>query len=233
MECANCKNLNCLIKKNISSEIVQKLILKKNTIACKKGQQFVIEDAPINGLFFIYKGKSKVIKTGIYGKEQILRLVTDGEIIGHRGFVTRKKYSIGALAIEDTILCNFSTNILNKALLESPKLAYDFMLFYADELDKSEAKVKKLAQMTVREKVIDTLLYMHRKFGVNSKEFLSVKLSRKEIADYAGTTDEQVTRVISLLKKEFFLSTLGKQIKILDLQELKKEISEHNFFYNS
>jgi CRP-like cAMP-binding protein len=233
MECVNCENLNCLIKKNISSKAVQQLILKKNTIACKKGQQFVIEDAPINGLFFIYKGKSKVIKTGIYGKEQILRLVTQGEIIGHRGFVTRKKYSIGALAIEDSILCNFSTDILNAALLETPKLAYDFMLFYADELDKSEAKVKKLAQMTVREKVIDTLLYIYRKFSINSKGYLAVKLSRKEIADYAGTTDEQVIRVLSLLKKESFIQTSGKQIKILDIEKLKKEISEHNFFYNS
>ncbi len=233
MKCVDCENLNCLIKKNISSEAVQQLILKKNTIACKKGQQFVIEDAPINGLFFIYKGKSKVIKTGIYGKEQILRLVSDGEIIGHRGFVTRKKYSIGALAIEDSILCNFSTDILNETLLKTPKLAYDFMIFYADELDKSEAKVKKLAQMTVREKVIDTLLYMHRKFDVNSKGYLSVKLSRKEIADYVGTTDEQVIRVLSSLKKELFLQTSGKQIKILDIEKFKKEISEHNFFYNS
>jgi CRP-like cAMP-binding protein len=210
-----------------------RFVAQKNTIACKKGQQFVIEGAPINGLFFLFKGKAKVIKTGIYGKEQILRFVKEGEIIGHRGFGTKEKYSVGALAIEDSILCNFSSDVLKDIILKTPTLSYDFMLFYAEELNTSEAKVKKLAQMTVREKVIDTLFYIQRKFGNNLKGFISVKLSRKEIADFAGTTDEQVIRTISALKKEKLLTTLGKQIKINDLALLKKEISEHNFFLDS
>jgi CRP-like cAMP-binding protein len=233
MDCITCKNKNCLIKRNMSSNAMLEFTAQKNTITCKKGQQFVMEGALVNGLFFVFKGKAKVLKTGIYGKEQILRFVKEGEIIGHRGFGTKEKYSVGALALEDSILCNFSTEALKDVLLKTPQLSYDFMLFYAEELNKSETKVKKLAQMTVREKVIDALLYMHRKFGNNLKGYVSLKLSRKEIADFAGTTDEQVIRTISALKKEKLLATLGKQIKILHLETLKKEISEHNFFLNS
>ena len=231
--CRTCENLNCLIKKNSSLDFMPEFVEQRNTIACKKGQQFVIEGAPVNGLFFVYKGKAKVLKTGIYGKEQILRLVNDGEIIGHRGFGTREKYSVGAVAIEDTVLCNFTGETLEKILHNVPKLTYDFMLFYAEELNKSEEKVKTLAQMTVREKVIDTLLYIHRKFGVNHKGSLNLLLSRKEIADFAGTSDEQVTRTISTLKKEGHLFTLGKKIGIKNVGELKKEIAEHNYFLSS
>jgi len=233
IHCNTCANQNCLIQKNISSDLMQILITERNTIACRKGQQFVIEGAPTNGLFFIHKGKAKVLKTGIYGKEQILRFVNDGEIIGHRGFGIREKYSIGALALEDTILCNFSNKTLKKMLSQIPELTYDFMLFYAEELNRSEEKVKTLAQMTVREKVIDTLLYIHRKFGENHKGLLDVMLSRKEIADFAGTTDEQVTRTISNLKKEGYLFTIAKRIGIKKIEALKKEISEHNYFLGS
>ena len=117
-------------------------------------------------------------------------------------------------------------------LQKIPALTFNVMTFYAEELNRSETKVRKFAQMTVREKVIDAILYINRKFG-QTNDFLNVRLSRKEIADFAGTTDEQVIRVISSLKKEKLLHTEGKKIGITDVEKLKKEIAEHNFFLNS
>ncbi len=233
IDCDICTNQNCLIKKNLSSELMQELVKEKNTLVSKKGQQFILEGAPVNGLFFIQKGKAKVLKTGIYGKEQILRFVNDGEIIGHRGFAISKNYSISASSIEDTVLCNFSNETLKQMLHNIPSLTYEFMLFYAEELNRSETKVKTISHMTVREKVIDTLLYMYRKFGANSKGFIDIQLSRKEIADFAGTTEEQVIRTISSLKKDNLVTSVGKKIKIIDLTILRKEISEHNYFIDS
>lgn len=201
-----------------------------NTILkCKKGQQFIIEGAPVNGLFFIKTGTVKVFRTGINGREQIVRFAKDGEIIGHRGFGTQEYYSIGAIALQDSELYYFSKDELQKVLLSNPNFAYDMMLFYANELNRSESKVKSISQMTVRERVIDTLLYIHRKFG-DLRGFLNLPLSRKEYADYAGTTEEQVIRIFSVLKKEGLIVAKGKKIGIVNVDTLKKEIKEHNYF---
>lgn len=232
VSCDSCENQRCLIKRNLSSSMVSKFAVKKTGIQCKKGQQFIMEGAPVNGLFFILKGKAKVFRTGINGREQIVRFAKAGEIIGHRGFGTEEYYSIGAMALEDTTLCYFSKDLLQEVLKNDPGFAYDLMLFYANELNKSEAKVKSLSQMTVRERVIDTLLYINRKFG-DLRGFLDLPLSRKEYADHAGTTEEQVIRVFSILKKEGFISSKGKKIGINDIQLLKKEISEHNYYLDS
>lgn len=231
-DCHTCVNENCLIKKHITNEDVLKIIDKKQSFTCKKSQQFILEGAPMHGLFFIFKGKAKVTKTGIFGREQIVRFAKDGEIIGHRGFGSEKSYPIGATALEKTTLCNFTNKILMEVLHKAPELTFDLMLFYAKELNNSESKVRKIAQMSVREKVIDTFLYLHRKFG-QTGEHLNITLSRKDIADFAGTTEEQVIRVISSLKKENFIYTDGKKIGIVDVQLLKKEIAEHNFFIDN
>lgn len=231
-DCHTCHNANCIIKKNFQSDAGNALVAKKHTLMCKKNQNFIIEGSPVHGLYFIYKGKAKVAKTGIHGREQIVRFAKDGEIIGHRGFGAGQFYQISAVALEDTVLCNFSNEALNEMLLKMPRLTYDFMVFYAEELNRSETKVKKFAQMTVREKVIDALLYINRKFG-QLNGFLNIQLSRKEIADFAGTTDEQVIRIISALKKEGLLQTKGKKIGIPDQDQLKKEIAVHNFFLDS
>lgn len=232
--CTNCTNEHCLIKKNLPliNQINPTITEQKHTIQCKKNRQFIMEGAPVNGLFFIYTGKVKVIKTGFNGKEQILRLSKHGEVIGHRGFGMGETYRIGATALEDTVLCNFPTNLLEKILLGDANITYDFMHFYAKELNRSEIKVKTMSQMTVREKVIDMLLYIYRKFG-SEDGTIGLELTRKELADYAGTTDEQVIRVLSALKKEDLIYTKSKLIKITDVTALKKEISEHNFFLDS
>ena len=83
-------------------------INKKRSFTCKRGQQFIIEGAPMQGLYFINKGKAKTVKTGINGREQIVRFTKDGDTVGFRGFGTSKRYLIGAYALEETILCNFS-----------------------------------------------------------------------------------------------------------------------------
>ena len=229
VSCGACLNENCLIKRNLSTLSGSEFVDNKSTLKCKKGQQFIIEGAPVNGLFFILKGTVKVFRTGINGREQIVRFAKEGEIIGHRGFGTEEYYSIGAIALQDSVLCYFSKEDLQVALLENPKFAYDMMLFYANELNRSENKVKSISQMTVRERVIDTVLYINRKFG-DLRGFINLPLSRKEYADYAGTTEEQVIRVFSALKKENLITAQGKKIGIGDLQLLKKEINEHNYF---
>lgn len=221
-----------MIKRNINSQKIQEFALQKNNIKCKKGQQFIIEGAPVNGLFFVYQGKAKVLKTGYHGRNQILRFVKEGEIIGHRGFATSDTYNIGAIAIEDAILCNFSMESLHNVLKEVPELTYEMMLLYAKELNISETKVKALAQMSVRERVIDSLLYMHRKFG-DLRGYINVSLSRKDYADYTGTSEEQIIRAFSSLKKENLIRTQGKKIGIVDVALLKKEIKNHNYFLDS
>ncbi|MBD0403526.1 Crp/Fnr family transcriptional regulator [Flammeovirga sp. EKP202] len=232
IDCKSCHNEQCLIKKNCLTEEAIPYLEQKLMVRAKKNQPFILEGAPVHGLYFIYKGKVKVAKTGINGKEQIVRLCQDGEIIGHRGFGVGQFYHISAVAIEDIMLCNFSNEVINSMLQKVPQLSYNMMLFYAEELNRSENKVRKIAQMTVREKVIDAILYMNRKFG-QTNSLLNIQLSRKEIADFAGTTDEQVIRVISSLKKEGILIAQGKRLGIVKLDKLKNEIKEHNFFLDS
>lgn len=224
--CDVCENSNCFIKKHLHLEKMQTFVEQKTHYTCKKGLQFMIEGAPMQGLYFIFSGKAKVLKTGIYGKEQIVRLTKEGDTIGFRGFGTSNRYLISATAIEDTVLCNFSSQIMQEILHTIPEFTYDLMLFYAEELNKSENNVKKIAQMNVRERVIDALLYLYRKFG-QTNNTLDICLSRKEIADFTGTTNEQITRILSSLKKEGLITVIGKKISLIEIEKMRKEIIEH------
>ncbi len=231
-DCISCVNTECLIKRHISEPELESFLVSKNTMRCRKGQSVVLEGAPIHGVHFVHTGRIKLFSTGINGREQILRFAINGEMLGQSGFSSRQCYLNGAIALEDTTMCHFTLDVMKKMLQVFPKLAYDFMVYYAEELNRSQTKIRMFAHMTVREKVIDALLYINRKFG-HKNGAIDIQLSRKEIADFAGTTEEQVIRILSALKKENLIESYGKKIGIPDLEALKKEIDEHHFFLQS
>ncbi len=230
--CIDCENKHCIMKKYSNDLALTVLLEQKNTMRCRKGQSIIIEGSPIHGIYFVKDGKVKVFSTGINGREQIMRIATSGEVLGQRVFSSRQTYPSGALALDETIMCHFTLDTMKTMLQTHPKLAFDFMVYYAEELNRTESKVRMFAHMTVREKVIDALLYMHRKFG-QKNGFLDIQLSRRDIADFAGTTEEQVIRILSALKKDKVIKSAGKKIGIPNIQVLKDEIDEHHYFIQS
>lgn len=61
-------------------------------------------------------------------------------------------------------------------------------------------------------------------------ELHKYRLHLKNIANLAGTSQEQVIRVISALKKEGLLIAKGKKIDIPNLPKIEAELSEAGYF---
>lgn len=222
--CHTCLNHNCLINRNLKSLDSLGFIASKRTIVCRQSQSFILEGSPVHGLYFIYDGKAKVYSRGFQGKDQIIRFAGNGDIVGHRGLLTFESYKVSATAVEDSTLCYFSSDVLIEMLHSVANLSFDLMKFYAEELQRSEDKVKKFSQMNVRERVIDALMYIIKKFGTTDG-VINFKVSRREIADFAGTTEDQATRVLSKLNQEGLIYLEKKVIQIVNMEKLLEELS--------
>lgn len=207
---------------------IEKINNRKNSFQCKKGQPIFIEGSAVMGIYFIYQGKVKVTIRGANNKQQIVRLANNGHILGHRGF-GNESYPVGAVAMEDSLICFIDNNTLNETFLANPEFTIGLMMFYSQELRKTEARIKYFSQMTAREKVIYALYYLMETYDLSAKKnILDIIISRQEIADIAGTTADQVSRTITDLKKEKVLNTDEKKIIILNSQKLREEV--HAYF---
>lgn len=228
VKCSECTNLNCFIHQLGSDAFIRKATREKSQSWYKKGQYIITEGAPVRGIYFILRGKVKVVSTGIYNHEQIVRLASDGHILGHRGY-GGEIYPIGAVAIESTILCFLNNEVLKEFFLENPRFTYAMMMFYSKELRKAEKRIKYLSQMTVREKVAESLLYYIDTFGFDKRTgLISVDLPRKDISDLAGTNPNQVSRALSEFKNENIIKVSGKHIHITDLDQLKEVVIDYD-----
>jgi len=57
-------------------------------------------------------------------------------------------------------------------------------------------------------------LFFERIFGVDNDGYISVTLTREEIANAIGTATESTIRLLSEFKKEGYISLAGKKIRI-------------------
>jgi CRP/FNR family transcriptional regulator len=161
----------------------------------------------------------------MHPKELIVRFAGPGDIIGHRGLGEKKNYPVSATALEDTTVCFVSEDFLESCFRANPALTYRFMQFYAIELQKAEKRMRDLAHMEVKGRLASALLDILAKFGLNREGFISMPISRHDIASYAGTTYETLFKLFNELKKENLIATSGKFIKIknaVKLQQLLK-----------
>ncbi len=227
IECNVCKNEKCFVKQGCFGEWLSKISSNKNQYWCKKGGLIFREGEPVYGIHFIQQGGVKIVTTSLHGREQIVRLANEGQILGHRG-LGRTRYYFNAVALMDTLVCLIENELFYEACMNCPKFAVNLIFFYASELRRAELRVKYQAQMNIREKVAMAFVYSYEIFGMNTEtRMLNISLSRQDLADIAGTTAEQVTRQLGDFENEKLISRNKRSIKLLNIMGLEEIVSDY------
>jgi CRP-like cAMP-binding protein len=221
--CNNCFAKDCFIKKYCSEEYLDLISKRKETSVYRQDQYIAHEGNTVLGLFFIQSGKVKIISSGLAGKTQVVRLTKQGAIIGHRGY-GGEKYPISAIALEESRICLIDNDTIYKTFIDNSKLTYELMMYYSKELRNSETKIKNQAQMNVREKVADALLYCNSLYNENNNYPFLIQLNRQDLAALSGINSEQLSRILSEFKKDNLIILSKNEIAIKN-QEFLKEIT--------
>lgn len=227
--CSACDVKDCPIIQNCSKEWLTKLSELKHTSYYKPDQYIVHENNPVMGLYFIYDGVAKIFSTGINNKTQVVRLTKTGGLIGHRGFGS-ERYPIGATALTNCTICFIDNKTIYDAFMDNPKLTLALMMYYSKELRNSEAKIKNLAQMNVYEKVVDALIYVNKIFNTETDEPIFT-ISRKDLSDLIGINTEQLSRILSELKKDGLITLNQNQFKLIDMEKITQLLLPFQYNY--
>ncbi len=170
----------------------------------------------------MYGGKVKVHKKWGDDKELIVRIAGKGAIAGHRGLGTNTVYPVSGTALEPSTVCFIGLDFFNATLKVNQAFTYQLLMFFADELQESERKMRDLAHMPVKERVARALLTLQTRFGTTSEGYINIILSRQDLASYTGTTYETVFRIINELVDDGAISLTSKNIKVIDGERLSQ-----------
>ena len=222
IKCEQCiiRQFNSL--KSLSKDELLRISNCKTSKTIKKGEVIFDEGEVLNGVYCVKDGICKLSKLSANGKDQIVKMVIKGELLGQRSIVSDERTNLKAVALNDMEVCFIPKSEIIADLQRNTKFSFDVLKDMAHDLKEADDIIVNMAQKSVRQRLAETLISIDKSFGTNSDGTLSVILSREDFASIVGTATESAIRVLSQFKKEGLISTTGKQIKIKNLEGLKR-----------
>jgi CRP-like cAMP-binding protein len=204
------------IFKNIPTDL--RLFLESQMIdkTYRKGQPIFLEGSYPAGIYYLKEGLVKKYKTDHAGKEHVLSLCSEGELIGYSALLCNEPYPDSTAAVETSKLGFLPKEIFLKATNESNILMSCLLSSLSHEFSVMVNSVMVFAHMTVRERLSLSLLILSEKFRKKNKsDLVEIVLSREDLANMVGTATETLVRLLQELKKEGIIGINGKKITVL------------------
>lgn len=218
---------HCIIRefsslKALNKEELLKLSDCKTSQIIKKGDIIFEEGENINGIYCVKDGICKLTKLSPNGKDQIVKLVKKGELLGQRSMISEEPVNLSAIALEDMEVCFIPKSDVMGFFDKNNQFSMNVMRTICSDLKESDDHMVSMAQKNVKERLAETLLYLHDTFGLHEDGSLHIQLSREELSGMIGTATESCIRLLSDFNKLGLIELVGKKIIIKDILKLKK-----------
>ena len=215
-----------LVFTDLTAAQKDKLVENSTRSNYNKGEIIYKEGDKPTGLIFLSKGKVKIFKEGVGGRDQIVRMAKRNGFIGFRALFAKQNYLATAEAIDESEIVTIEKNTLFDVLEENGKFALKIIKFLASELGFSNTRTVTLTQKHIRGRLAESLLFLRDTYGFEEDNTtLKVYLSREDLANLSNMTTSNAIRTLSAFAQEKVIGLDGRKIKILDINSLE-HISE-------
>ena len=208
--------------KALNKEELLRMAECKTSYTIKKGEPIFEEGDVTNGIYCIKDGVCKLSKLSDNGKDQIVKLVKPGELLGQRSMISDEPANLSAVALEDMEVCFIPRSEVMQFFTQNNQFSMNVMKTICEDLKGADDHMVNMAQKTVRQRLVETLIYLEETFGKNEDGSLHIQLSREELAGMIGTATESCIRLLSELNKSNLIELNGKKIFITDKNKLKR-----------
>lgn len=208
--------------KALNKEELIKLADCKSTYTIRKGEAVFSEGENVNGIFCVREGVCKLTKLSANGNDQIVKLVAKGELLGQRSMISDEPVNLTAVALEDMTVCYIPKQEVMEFFNNNNRFSFQVMKTICGDLKEADDHLVTMAQKSVKQRLAETLLYLHETFGESEDKSLNLKLSREELAGMIGTATESCIRLLSEFNKAGYIALSGKKITVLNSSALRK-----------
>jgi len=173
-----------------------------------------------NFVFLISEGIVKTFKIDEQGKELITGLHKEDDFFGFTSFSNNIAYQESAAAIENVKVLRLLKSEFKNILQKNHEVTFELIDYLTDNVSEIKDQLLQMAYSSVRKKTANTLLQFSEKMKTAHND--NPKISRTDLAGIAGIATETFIRTLSDFKRDGLIDIEGRNIKILNIEKLKK-----------
>ncbi len=195
------------------SELVERRgPLKRGDIIYKAGDKFT-------SLFAIQTGAVKTYGLTSEGQEQITGFHLPGELVGMDA-INSSIHPCHAVALENTWVCEIPYNKMEELGGKLPSLQREFVRVLSREILADQDTLMMIAKLTAEQRVVRLLnnIYQRMRLRMGNIEEIRLPMTREDMANYLGLTQETVSRVLAHLRDEGLIEVSNRRVRFVDIQ---------------
>lgn len=183
----------------LASQPIQDELLKIGRLKIFQPGSIVFSNTdPFSGVFLIESGKFKIYNINENGKEAIIAVVNEGDLIAcPMLFIDPKCYPSIVEAIEYGTMYYFEKESFKNLLYKNPEFMFRIVRLTMYHVFEIRNKVTSLMLLNIDERIVQYL----KELGAE-KEYVSLPIPKNQLALLIGTTPETITRCFKKLEKE-------------------------------
>jgi CRP/FNR family transcriptional regulator len=197
---------SCLAEEDLRS--VAALITEKQ---CTKNDVILLEEDGQHCMYLVCSGKVKVVQSGHLGKEQILAIHKKGDFFGEMALLDGKTAPASVIAMEDTTVALIGKEDFQRFVASNARVTQTIIGLLCSRLREAWMMLRVLSLSDAEQRVRAVLDHVSRLYGVRDDRgiLLSMKLTHREIADYANVSRETATRLLNRFRSSGEIDVLS------------------------
>ena len=206
----------CELFAGIEKQKMSHIVKCGQVYGCNPGHILFHEGEPAVQFYLVLNGRLKLSKLHEDGKEVLVRYVTSGEMTAAVSVFNKKKYPVSAHAVGTAEVIGWGRKALIEIMPLYPQFTINLLHTVVERLDDIQNRYLELHAERVEQRIAKTLLRFMSQSGRKLEKgvLIDFRLSRQDLADYAGTTLYTASRILSLWEKKGWVASGRERIVI-------------------
>lgn len=201
-------------------KMIDKILIKREF---PKGKTVFSEGTESIGFYIIIKGRVKVFKLSLEGKEQILHIIGEKELLGAVSAFAGGPYPAHAETMEKSAALFFPRKEFLFLIQKEPSIVMNMMANLAMRLHHFTRMIDDLSLKEVPGRLAAYLLYLCEKG--ECRDTVEIDISKGELASLLGTIPETLSRILRKMSEKGILEVDRRKIKLLNKEALHNILS--------
>lgn len=208
---------DCFLFSGLGPERIREIAQISTVRAYSRDETLFSEGDPAKSLYILIEGVVHLVKSSPEGKEQIIRIVKNGEVFAEAAVFSGENYPATAVSKANSELLLIDKEKFVKYVALNPQVAFHIIGVMARLLRHLNELLSDLTLGSVMTRLAAYLVCMLKHKG---KKFI-IESSKRELASSLGTVPETLSRNLKTLKKRGLIDVKGAWITIKDPKELE------------
>ncbi|MGB4588251.1 MAG: Crp/Fnr family transcriptional regulator [Clostridiaceae bacterium] len=182
---------NVPIFSTLDKDELYEVIMVSKHKKMKKGEILYGDGDHVEKLYIVNRGKVKITKVTREGKEQIIRILGEGDFTGELSLFSAQKVKNNAEALMETDICMIDGDTIKELMLKKTTIAVKILSELAKRLEKTEDLIETIGLQDVDEKVASVLLSLAK------EDVVELGISKKDLAAHIQVSPETLSRKLS------------------------------------